>query len=239
MSRPNPFCISGSPSVPKLLQAIARLFRRDLTVAMRRSTDILTPLVFFVIVVSLFPLGLGPEPAVLRTIAPGVIWVAALLATMLSLNRLFANDHTDGTLEQMALSPFPLALLVLTKTAAHWALTGLPLVLISPLLAVQMHLPESAIGTLALSLLLGTPILSLLGAVGAALTLGLRGGGVLVSLLVLPLYTPILIFGAGSVAGVIAGMDVEAYFSLLGAFLALALTFAPWAAAAALRVSLD
>lgn len=225
--------------MPKLLQAIARLFRRDLMVAMRRSTDILTPLVFFVIVVSLFPLGLGPEPSVLRTIAPGVIWVAALLATMLSLNRLFANDHMDGTLEQMALSPFPLSLLVLTKTSAHWALTGLPLVLISPLLAVQMHLPNEAIGTLVLSLLLGTPILSLLGAVGAALTLGLRGGGVLVSLLVLPLYTPILIFGAGSVAGVIAGMDVEAYFSLLGAFLVLALTFAPWAAAAALRVSLD
>lgn len=225
--------------MPKLLQAIARLFWRDLTVAMRRSTDVLTPLVFFVIVVSLFPLGLGPEPAVLRTIAPGVIWVAALLATMLSLNRLFANDHADGTLEQMALAPYPLALLALAKITAHWTLTGLPLVLISPLLAVQMHLPESAIGTLVLSLLLGTPILSLLGAVGAALTLGLRGGGVLVSLLVLPLYTPILIFGAGSVAGVIAGIDTEAHFSLLGAFLALALTFAPWAAAAALRVSLD
>ncbi len=225
--------------MPKLLQAITRLFWRDLTVAMRRSTDILTPLVFFVIVVSLFPLGLGPEPAVLRAIAPGVIWVAALLATMLSLNRLFANDHADGTLEQMALAPYPLALLALTKITAHWTLTGLPLVLISPLLAVQMHLPEPALGTLVLSLLLGTPILSLLGAVGAALTLGLRGGGVLVSRLVLPLYTPILIFGAGSVAGFIAGTGTEAHFSLLGAFLALALTFAPWAAAAALRVSLD
>lgn len=206
---------------------------------MRRSTDVLTPLVFFAIVVSLFPLGLGPEPAVLRVLAPGVIWVAALLATMLSLNWLFANDHADGTLEQMALAPYPLTLMVLTKIAAHWTLTGLPLVLISPLLAIQMHLPDAAITTLALSLLLGTPILSLLGAVGAALTLGLRGGGVLVSLLVLPLYTPILIFGAGSVAGVVAGIDAEAHFSLLGAFLALALAFAPWAAAAALRVSLD
>jgi heme exporter protein B len=176
---------------------------------------------------------------VLKTIAPGVIWVAALLATMLSLNRLFANDHADGTLEQMALSPHPLTVLVLTKVTAHWMLTGLPLVLISPLLAIQMFLPESAIGTLTLSLLLGTPVLSLLGAVGAALTLGLRGGGVLVSLLVLPLYTPVLIFGAGAVAGVIADIDVEAHFSLLGAFLALALAFAPWAAAAALRVSLD
>ncbi len=215
------------------------IFRRDITVALRRSTDILTPLIFFVIVVSLFPLGVGPEPSALRSIAPGVIWVAALLATMLSLNRLFANDYADGTLEQLVLSPHPLTMLVLTKIAAHWALTGLPLVLISPLLAVQMHLPEHAIGTLALSLLLGTPVLSLLGAVGAALTLGLRGGGVLVSLLVLPLYTPILIFGAGTVTGVIADIDIEAQFSLLGAFLALALTFAPWATAAALRVSLD
>jgi heme exporter protein B len=225
--------------VPKLLKAVGCLLHRDLTVALRRSTDILTPLIFFVIVVSLFPLGLGPEPSVLKTIAPGVIWVAALLATMLSLNRLFANDHADGTLEQMALSPHPLTVLVLTKITAHWMLTGLPLVLISPLLAIQMFLPESAIGTLTLSLLLGTPVLSLLGAVGAALTLGLRGGGVLVSLLVLPLYTPVLIFGAGAVAGVIADIDVEAHFSLLGAFLALALAFAPWAAAAALRVSLD
>lgn len=225
--------------MPKLLKAVGCLLHRDLTVALRRSTDILTPLIFFVIVVSLFPLGLGPEPSVLKTIAPGVIWVAALLATMLSLNRLFANDHADGTLEQMALSPHPLTVLVLTKVTAHWMLTGLPLVLISPLLAIQMFLPESAIGTLTLSLLLGTPVLSLLGAVGAALTLGLRGGGVLVSLLVLPLYTPVLIFGAGAVAGVIADIDVEAHFSLLGAFLALALAFAPWAAAAALRVSLD
>ncbi len=225
--------------MPNLIKALMCLLRRELTVALRRSTDILTPLVFFIIVVSLFPLGLGPEPSVLRTIAPGVIWVAALLATMLSLNRLFANDYADGTLEQMALAPHPLTALVLIKVASHWTLTGLPLVLISPLLALQMHLPESAFGTLILSLLLGTPVLSLLGAVGAALTLGLRGGGVLVSLLVLPLYTPVLIFGAGAVAGAVAGIDIQAHFSLLGAFLALALTFAPWAAAAALRVSLD
>ncbi|MBI3545046.1 MAG: heme exporter protein CcmB [Gammaproteobacteria bacterium] len=222
-----------------MLNAIGCIFRRDITVALRRSTDILTPIIFFLIVVSLFPLGLGPEPAALRSIAPGVIWVAALLATMLSLNRLFANDHADGTLEQLLLSPHPLTVLVLTKIAAHWALTGLPLVLISPLLAIQMHLPPQAIGTLVLSLLLGTPVLSLLGAVGAALTLGLRGGGVLVSLLVLPLYTPVLIFGAGAVTGVIADIDIEAQFSLLGAFLALALTFAPWATAAALRVSIE
>ena len=222
-----------------MLAAARCIVYRDLLLAMRRRSDVATALLFFVIVASLFPLGVGAEPNLLRSIAPGVIWVAALLATMLSLNRLFANDHADGTLEQMALSPHPLTVLVLTKVAAHWMLTGLPLVLISPLLAVQMNLPESAMGTLILSLLLGTPVLSLLGAVGAALTLGLRGGGVLVSLLVLPLYTPVLIFGAGAVAGVIAGIDIEAHFSLLAAFLALALTLAPWAAAAALRVSLD
>lgn len=215
------------------------IFRRDLTVALRRSTDILTPLVFFVIVVSLFPLGVGPEPNMLQSMAPGVLWVAALLATMLSLNQLFANDYADGTLEQLALAPHPLAVLVLAKTIGHWVLTGVPLVLISPLLALQLHMSADAMGALVLSLLLGTPVLSLLGSVGAALTLGLRGGGVLVSLLVLPLYTPVLIFGAGSVAQAAAGMDTEAYLSLLGAFLALALSLAPWATAAALRVSLD
>ncbi len=222
-----------------LLKACISIFRRDLTVALRRSTDILTPLIFFVIVVSLFPLGVGPEPNMLQSMAPGVLWVAALLATMLSLNRLFANDYADGTLEQLVLAPHPLAVLVLAKTIGHWVLTGMPLVLISPLLALQLHMSTDAMGVLVLSLLLGTPVLSLLGSVGAALTLGLRGGGVLVSLLVLPLYTPVLIFGAGSVAQAAAGMDTEAYISLLGAFLALALSLAPWATAAALRVSLD
>jgi heme exporter protein B len=221
------------------LAATMCVFRRDLTVALRRSTDVLTPLIFFAIVVSLFPLGVGPGPVLLQTMAPGVLWVAALLATMLSLNRLFANDYTDGTLEQMVLTPHPLSVLVLAKTIAHWTLTGLPLVLISPVLAVQLYLSDHAMITLVWSLLLGTPVLSLLGSVGAALTLGLRGGGVLVSLLVLPLYTPVLIFGAGAVAQAATGLDPEAYLSLLGAFLALALTFVPWATAAALRVSLD
>lgn len=223
----------------QLLAATLCVLRRDLTIALRRLQDALTPLIFFVIVVSLFPLGVGPEPAVLAVLAPGVLWVAALLATMLSLPRLFANDYADGTLEQLVLAPQPLALSVLAKVIAHWLLTGLPLVLLSPLLALQMQLPTEAIGTLVLSLLLGTPILSLLGAAGAALTLGLRGGGVLVSLLVLPLYTPVLIFGAGSVTAAAAGLGTEAHFSLLGAFLILALSFAPWAAAAGLRVSLD
>ena len=215
------------------------VFKRDLTVALRRVTDVFTPLVFFAIVVSLFPLGVGPEPAMLRALAPGVVWVAALLAAMLSLNRLFANDHADGTLEQLVLAPYPLTVLVLAKTAAHWVLTGLPLVLLSPLLALQLQLPTEAMGTLMLSLLLGTPVLSLLGSVGAALTLGLRGGGVLVSLLVLPLYTPVLIFGASSVTAAVEGLSTEAHLSLLSAFLVLALSLVPWATAAALRVSLD
>jgi heme exporter protein B len=226
-------------SAPGLLAAAGCVFRRELTVAWRRVHDVLTPLIFFAIVTSLFPLGVGPEPARLADLAPGVLWVGALLATMLSLNRLFADDYADGTLEQLLLAPHPLSVLVLAKIAAHWVLSGVPLILIAPLLAVQLQLPGPAFGALLASLALGTPVLSLIGAVGAALTLGLRGGGVLVSTLVLPLYTPVLIFGAGAVTGAATGIDIEAQLSLLGAFLALALVFAPWAAAAALRVSLD
>jgi heme exporter protein B len=208
-------------------------------VALRRSTDVLTPLVFFVIVVSLFPLGVGPEPNLLNTMAPGVIWVAALLATMLSLSRLFANDYADGTLEQLTLTPHPLTMLVLAKIMAHWLLTGLPLVLISPLLALQLNFQFENMGILVVSLLLGTPVLSLIGSVGAALTLGLRGGGVLLSLLVLPLYTPVLIFGAGAVSTYALGMDVEAHLSLLAALLVLSVIVTPWVTAIALRISLD
>lgn len=226
-------------STPSLFAAARGVFMRDVTVALRRSTDILTPLVFFIIVVSLFPLGVGPEPDALRTMAPGVIWVAALLATMLSLDRLFSNDYADGTLEQLALAPHPLSVLVLSKVLAHWVLTGLPLVIISPLLALQLNFEYQHMVILGVSLLLGTPILSLIGSVGAALTLGLRGGGVLVSLLVLPLYTPVLIFGAGAVSARTMGLDTEAHLSLLAAFLALATIFAPMAAAIGLRISLD
>lgn len=222
-----------------LLSACLCLYRRDMTVALRRSQDVLTPLVFFAIVTSLFPLGVGPEPHVLRMLAPGVLWVAALLAGMLALHRLFSSDYADGSLELIALSPHPLTLLVLAKIAAHWTLTGLPLTLIAPLLALQLYLPGEAMTTLVWSLLIGTPLLSLIGSIGAALTLGLRGGGVLVSLLVLPLYTPIVIFGAGAVAQAAEGIPAQAHLSLLAAFLVLALAFAPWAAAAALRVSLD
>lgn len=226
-------------SHPSLLRATHHVLKRELIIALRRSTDILTPWIFFVIVITLFPLGVGPEAGILRTIAPGIVWVAALLASMLSLGHLFSGDFEDGSLEQLILAPHPLTVLVLTKVFAHWLLSGLPLVLLAPLLALQLGLPADATYTLAMVLLLGTPILGLVGSVGAALTVGLRGGGVLVSLLVLPLYTPVLIFGAGAVTAVMGGFSAEAHISILAALLALAITFCPWATAAALRVSLD
>lgn len=195
--------------------------------AMRRQADVLITL-FFIIVVSLFPLGVGPEMNILRAIAPGVLWVAALLASMLSLGRLFSIDYMDGTLEQLLIAPSPLFLLVLGKMISHWLVSGLPLVLMAPILGIQYDLSMEALGVLTLSLLIGTPILSLIGAIGAALTLGVRGGGVLVSLLVLPLYIPILIFGAGAVEASAAGLGYDAHFSLLGAFLLVSLVFAPW-----------
>ncbi len=213
--------------------------RRDITLAMRRRSDVLTTLFFFVIVVSLFPLGIGPELNTLRLIAPGVVWVAALLASMLALERLFAADFEDGTLEQMLMTPQPLFLLVLGKVAAHWLVTGVPLVLMAPLLGLQYDLSAEALRVLMISLLLGTPALSLIGAIGAALTLGLRGGGVLVSLLVLPLCIPVLIFGAGAVEANVSGLGEQGYLSMLGAILVLSLLFAPLAVSAALRVSAE
>lgn len=215
------------------------IIRRDLLLAMRRQSDVFTTLFFFVIVVSLFPLSVGPEMNMLRTMAPGVVWVAALLASMLSLGRMFSSDYLDGTLEQMLLSPHSLSMLVLGKAFAHWLVTGVPLVLMAPILGIQYDLPADALYVLTASLLLGTPILSLIGAIGAALTLGLRGGGVLVSLLVLPLYIPVLIFGSGAVEASSAGLGYGAHFSLLGAFLLVSLVFAPWATASSLRVSME
>jgi len=222
-----------------MLAALRCVINRDLTLAIRRMSDVLTTLFFFIIVVSLFPLGVGPEVDTLRAIAPGVVWVAALLATMLALGRLFSADYDDGTLEQMLLVPQPLSLLVLGKVIAHWLVSGAPLVLIAPLLGLQFGMSHDELRVLMLTLLLGTPALSLVGAVGAALTLGVRGGGVLVSLLVLPLYVPVLIFGAGAVTAARSGLGAEAHLSLLGAFLILALCFAPWVAAAALRISVE
>ena len=222
-----------------LTQAVTAVVGRDLLIALRRRADVLTTFFFFVIVVSLFPLGVGPEPERLRDIGPGVLWVAALLASMLALGRLFSGDFSDGTLEQLALSPEPLSLLVLGKIAGHWIATGLPLVLISPLLGLQFDLPPAALWVLAASLLIGTPVLSLLGAVGAALTLGVRGGGALTSLLVLPLYVPVLIFGAGAVTAAAFGTGYAGHLSLLGAMLMVALVVAPWAASAAVRIALE
>ncbi len=203
------------------------VLRRDLTIAARRRGDWLTAVFFFVMASSLFPLAVGPDPALLQRIGPGVLWVAATLASLLSLSRLFEDDHRDGVV-----------LLVLGKVLAHWLVYAVPLLLATPLLGLQFNLPAEAIGVLVLSLLIGTPILSLLGATGAALTLGLRGGGLLLTLLVLPLYTPALIFGAGAVGGILSGTGAEAHLSLLGAFFLVSFTVAPWIAAASLKVSL-
>jgi heme exporter protein B len=221
----------------EMLETLRWIVYRDLLLAMRRRSDLLTILLFFVIVVSLFPLGVGPDPAMLRAIAPGVIWVAALLASMLALTRVFALDHADGTLEQMLLAATPLGAIVAAKVLAHWLATGLPLVLLAPVLALQFDLPQQFLGDLVLSLLLGTPALSLVGAIGAALTLGLRGGGALLALLVLPLYVPVLVVGAGALDAAAAGLGAGAHLLLLGAFLVVAGAFAPWVAAVALRIA--
>ena len=213
--------------------------RRDLVLAMRRRSDVLTTLIFFVMVVSLFPMGVGPELDMLRKMAPGVVWVAALLASMLSLGRMFSADYLDGTLEQMMLVPQSLSMLVLGKILAHWMVSGLPLVLMAPVLGLQFDMAPESLWILIGGLLLGTPILSMIGAVGAALTLGLRGGGVLVSLLVLPLCIPVLIFGAGAVEAATSGMSVVSNMSLLGALLLMALVSTPWVTAQALRISME
>lgn len=222
-----------------LFNLLVLVIRRDMVLAMRRRADVLTTLIFFVMVVSLFPLGVGPEMDMLRKMAAGVLWVAALLSSMLSLGRLFSADYLDGTLEQMMLAPQSLSVLVLGKMLAHWMVSGLPLVLMTPVLGLQFDMSMPALGVLILGLLLGTPILSMVGAIGAALTLGLRGGGVLLSLLVLPLCIPVLIFGAGAVDAIATGMSVVSHLSLLGALLVLALVFTPWVTAQALRISME
>lgn len=222
-----------------LIGTAACIVRRDLLLAVRRPGEAAATLLFFVLVAALYPLAASPRPELLRAAAPGVLWTGALLATMLSLPGLFAQDEADGTLEQLLLLPQPLALTVLAKAAAHWLVAGVPLVLAAPLLALQFDLPSAALPVLVLGLLLGTPTLSLLGAVGAALTLGLRGGGVLVALLVLPLAVPVLVFGAGAARAALAGLPAEPPLLVLGALLAAALALAPWATAAALRLALE
>jgi heme exporter protein B len=215
------------------------LYRRDIRLALRRRMDAGLPLAFMVVAVAIFPLGVGPEPQMLRQIAPGVVWVCALLATMLSVSTLYAGDFADGSLEQMLLSGSSPTALAAAKAAAHWTVTGLPLVVVAPLFGVLFDLPFASIVALAISLLLGTPVLSLLGAVGAALTLGLRSAGLLVILLVLPLSIPALVFGAGAVSAVEGGQTPAGHYSILGALLIFTALTAPLATAAALRIAVD
>jgi heme exporter protein B len=222
-----------------LLRAFLALLRRDLVIAFRRRSEMVNPLLFFVLVTSLFPLAVGSQPKLLSLMAPGVVWVAALLAALLSLDTIFRSDFEDGTLEQLLLSAHPVSVLVIAKVLAHWLITGLPLLLVAPVLGNFLGLPSQAMGTLMLSLAFGTPALSLIGAIGVALTVGLRKGGVILSLLVLPLYVPILIFGAGAVGNAAMGIDATAQMYIMSAFLILSLTLSPIATAAALRVSLS
>ena len=222
-----------------LTQAFFAIIRRDLLLAFRRRAEMANPLFFFVLVVTLFPLAVGAEPNLLQAMAPGVIWVSALLAAMLSLDSLFRSDFDDGSLEQLILSPYPLSILVLGKVLAHWLVTGLPLILIAPLLALFLGLPDKAMPTLWLSLILATPVLSLIGAIGVALTVGLRRGGMILSLLVLPLYIPVLIFASGAVDRAASGLAVTAQINILLAMLCMALVLTPLPTAAALKMSVN
>lgn len=222
-----------------MLTTFSWVIRRDLTLAWRRRSDVFATLFFFIIVISLFPLGVGPDPNTLLVIFPGVVWVAALLASMLALGRLFESDYVDGTLEQMLLAPKTLYGIVLGKVVAQWLVAGLPLILIAPVVGIQFGLPARSLGVLLGSLLIGTPVLSLIGSIGAALTLGLRGANVLMALLVLPLFIPVLILGAMAVDASINSMSTRDHLSLLGALLILAVVFAPLATAAALRISVE
>jgi heme exporter protein B len=219
--------------------AFAETLRRDLLIAVRRRGDIANPLVFFVIVIALFPLGIGPTPEDLARIAPGVLWVVALLASLLSTDMMFRADHDDGSLEQLVRSTEPLYALAIAKMAVHWLVTGLPLTLLSPLIGGMLYLPGEAVPALLVSLLSGTLTLSLVGGIGAALTVGLRKGGILLSLLILPLYIPVLVFGTSAVDAAAMGADFRAQIAVLVALALLALTLAPLAVAAALRISLD
>jgi heme exporter protein B len=219
--------------------AFAALLRRDFLLAYRRRAELLQPLLFLLVVTTLFPLGVGPSPQLLANIAPGVIWIAALLATVLSLDSLFRSDYEDGTLEQMILSGQPLALIALARTVAHWLVAGLPIVLLSPLLALWMNLPEEGMSILIKTLIIGTPVLSLIGAIGGALTVSLKRGGQLLSLLVFPLYVPLLILATNAVSSSVAGLPYTGQLGLMTAGLIGALTLAPFATAAALKLSLS
>jgi heme exporter protein B len=222
-----------------LSKAFFALLRRDLLLAFRRRTELLFPVIFLLVVISLFPLGIGPSPQLLARIAPGVIWIAALLATVISLDALFRSDFEDGTLEQFIISGHPLTLISLAKIVAHWLVAGLPIVLLSPLLAVWMNLPTESMGVMILTLALGTPILSLIGSIGVGLTISLKRGGQLLSLLVFPLYVPILIIATAAVMAASDGLPYMQFLGLLVAGLITSVTLAPFAAAAALKISLS
>lgn len=225
--------------MPSLFRAFVAIIRRDLILALRRRAELINPLLFFVLVITLFPLGIGVQPHLLQTIAPGIIWVSALLAAMLSLDSLFRSDFDDGSLEQILLSAHPTSILILGKITAHWLVTGLPLLLIAPLLAIFLGMPTRVLDILLLTLLLGTPILSLIGAIGVALTVGLRRGGMILSLLVLPLYIPVLIFASNAIAMASSGLAVNAQIHILLALFCLAFVLAPWPTAAALKMSMS
>lgn len=225
--------------MPTALEFAFQLLQRQLLLAFRRPMEVINPLLFFAMVMLLFPLGLGPAPDKLAEFAPGVLWVVALLANLLTADSLFRSDYDDGSLEQLLLSPQPLFLSSLTYCVAHWLVCGLPLVVLSPLFALMLNLPVVAVGALMLSLLLGTAVLSLLGAVGAALTLGIKRGGMLISLMILPLYIPVLIFGSAAVKAAVIDTPVTPYLALLGAMLSLAIALAPFAVAAGLRISVE
>ena len=222
-----------------MVTAFFSLVRQDLRLALRGGIGSLVAVIFFVIAVSLFPLGFGPESMLLERVAPVVLWVCALLATMLSLGRMFDEDYEDGSLEVIALGPLPLEAVVLAKVLAHWLTTGLPLMCAAPVLALMLNMSVEGFAVLMIALALGTPILSLVGSVGAALTVGLRRGGVLISLLVLPLYVPVLLFGVGAVEGAIFGLGERAHLLILAGGLVIALALTPWASAAALRMALE
>ncbi len=220
-----------------LFQAFLFLLKRDLIIAFRNRAEFFNPILFFVMVITLFPLAVGADTVLLSRIAPGIIWVAALLASMLSLDTMFRSDFDDGTLEQLVLSAHPVSILVLAKVFSHWLVTGLPLLLVAPLLAMMLGMPEEAYGILLLTILLGTPVLSLIGAIGVALTIGLKKGGIILTLLVLPLYVPVLIFAASAIDVTVGGFDASGQISMLLAFLFLAISLSPMATAAALKMS--
>ncbi len=221
------------------MKTFLSIVKRDLRLAQRQGMDSFMVVAFFIIAVVLFPFGVGPEAKILARISSGVIWVAALLAAMLSLERLFQLDYEDGSLELMALQPVPLEVIVMAKITAHWLTTGLPLLIATPLLAIFMNLPSDGFWVLVLTLAIGTPSLSLIGAIGAALILGSRRGGVLLSLLVLPLYIPVLIFGVSAVDGAISGLTVKAHLLIMSGLLVAALPLCPWAGAGAIRQALE